>query len=132
MKKMKEKRVSGRAMRLVAFLAFVAAALAAPLPALAADEAAADPGNPSVRRLNRGFQNTVLGWAELPQGIREIGERHGVGAAATWGLVFGSGRAIQRTAIGIFEVLTFPFGFGQGNKPLIEPEYVLSKYGRDQ
>ena len=95
--------------------------------AMAAQEAEpADSRNPFARRLTRGLSNTAFGWLELPQGIRNIGERHGVGAAATWGVLQGSGRAIQRTAIGIFEVLTFPFGFGHDAKPMIEPESVFS------
>ncbi len=130
--KAKEKRLKARVVGIAA--AFTLAAVCAPLAAYAApaEDAAppADRGNPVIRKLNRGFQNTALGWAELPQGIRDIGERHGVGAAATWGVIHGTGRAIQRTAIGIFEMLTFPFGFGHDSKPLIEPEFVFQDDGK--
>jgi len=77
------------------------------------------------RKLQRGASNTALGWIEIPVGIEEIGNKHGVGAAATWGVLHGVGRAIQRTAVGIFEILTFPFGLPQNFGPIIEPEFVL-------
>ena len=129
MKKAKEKRARGPMVRITAALALIA--FCAPMAAHAADETPpAESENPVLRKLNRGLQNTALGWAELPQGIRDIGERHGVGAAATWGVIHGTGRAIQRTAIGIFEMLTFPFGFGQEAKPLIEPEFVFQDDGK--
>lgn len=77
------------------------------------------------RKLGRGISNTALGWVELPAGIQQIGEQHGVGAAATWGILHGAGRTVQRTAVGIFELLTFPFGVPQDFEPLIEPEFPL-------
>jgi len=77
------------------------------------------------RKLGRGASNTALGWLEFPTGIQEIGEQHGVGAAATWGVLHGAGRTVQRTAVGIFELLTFPFGVPQDFEPLIEPEFIL-------
>lgn len=79
------------------------------------------------KKLQRGASNAGLGWLEVPVGIQEIGNKHGIGAAATWGLLHGSGRAVQRTAVGLFEILTFPFSLTQDNKPMIEPEFVLDK-----
>ena len=71
---------------------------------------------------------TGLGWVDLPRGIEEVGQKHGVGAAATWGVLQGTGQAVQRTAVGIFEVLTFPFGMSQDFEPLIEPEFPLDEH----
>jgi putative exosortase-associated protein (TIGR04073 family) len=79
----------------------------------------------SARKLGRGLSNTALGWIELPTGIHDMGKKHGAGAAATWGLLYGAGRAIQRTALGVYEVFTFPFGIPDDFEPLIEPEYML-------
>jgi len=79
------------------------------------------------KRLRRGAANAGLGWLEVPAGVQEIGSQHGIGAAATWGVLHGSGRAVQRTAVGLFEILTFPFKLTQDNKPIIEPEFVLDK-----
>lgn len=122
------------------FLAVLAAALLASAPGLAAAEEAAQPqpasseqpkSEPALdlmgKRLRRGAANTGLGWLEIPAGVQEIGHQHGIGAAATWGLVHGTGRAVQRTAVGLFEIVTFPFPLTQNNKPIIEPEFVLDK-----
>jgi len=86
-----------------------------------------DYGQAVGRKLQRGASNIAFGWVEIPAGISEIGNKHGVGAAATWGVVHGVGRAIQRTAVGIFEVITFPVGLPQNFEPIIEPEYVLGQ-----
>lgn len=96
-------------------------------PAFAADEYADDYASLTGRKLGRGVSNTAFGWVELPGGIEEIGKQHGVGAAATWGVLHGAGRAVQRTAIGIFEVLTFPFGTPENFEPLIEPEFPFQE-----
>lgn len=79
------------------------------------------------KKLRRGAANAGLGWLEVPAGIQEIGSHHGVGAAATWGLVHGTGRAVQRTAVGLFEIVTFPFALTQNYEPIIQPEFVLDK-----
>lgn len=75
-------------------------------------------------KLKRGAGNVALGWAEVPIGVRHIGEKHGLGAAATWGILHGIGRAVQRTAVGVYEVATFPVPL-EGEKPLMEPAYVF-------
>jgi putative exosortase-associated protein (TIGR04073 family) len=73
-------------------------------------------------KLNRGVYNAALGWLELPVGIKEAGAKHGVGAAATWGVLNGIGSAIQRTAVGIFEIVTFPVGIPKNFEPIIDEE----------
>ncbi len=98
-----------------------------------AEEGGHSPDYPSQagRKLGRGIANTALGWAELPAGIEDIGKKHGVGAAATLGVIHGVGRTVQRTAVGIFEILTFPFGLPQDFEPLIEPEFPLQQSNSD-
>lgn len=109
-------------MRSLAYRALLSAVLVlTAAPAFAAQDYAELTG----RKLGRGLSNTALGWVELPGGIQEVGEKHGIGAAATWGVLHGAGRAVQRTAIGVFEVLTFPFGTPENYEPLIEPEFVF-------
>lgn len=79
------------------------------------------------KKLRRGTANAGLGWLEVPAGVQEIGNEYGFGAAATWGVLHGTGRAVQRTAVGLFEIVTFPFALTQDYKPIIEPEFVLDK-----
>ena len=115
--------------------ASIALALAAAFFGIAADARADEGGGHSDdygqlvgRKLGRGASNTAFGWVELPTGIHDIGEKHGVGAAMTWGVIHGTGRTVQRTAVGIFELLTFPFGVPKDFEPMIEPEFVLSEH----
>jgi putative exosortase-associated protein (TIGR04073 family) len=75
-------------------------------------------------KLKRGLSNLSLGWFEVPGGVSDIGEKHGVGAAATWGLLHGIGKAVQRTAVGVFEVITFPVGLPKNFEPILEPEFL--------
>jgi putative exosortase-associated protein (TIGR04073 family) len=107
-------------------LAGLLLALPASAEAVSAPVKKSTPLDMMGKRLSRGSANTALGWLEIPAGVREIGNKHGVGAAATWGVIHGSGRAVQRTAVGLFELFTFPFTLTQENKPMIEPEFVLS------
>lgn len=129
MKKAAAKLKKGDGMNRIVLGFFLAAAMIVALPSREAQAAEhygkEDYGQLVGRKLGRGTANTALGWLELPNGIQDVGEEHGVGAAATWGVVHGVGRAVQRTAVGIFEVLTFPFGVPQDFEPLIEPEFVL-------
>ena len=129
MKKEIVKLTKGDRMNRIVLAFFLAAAtiIALPHDAGAAEEhyGKEDYGQLAGRKLGRGAANTALGWLELPNGISDVGEQHGIGAAATWGVIHGAGRAVQRTAVGIFEVLTFPFGVPQDFEPMIEPEFVL-------
>ena len=96
------------------------------LPALAADLEEEDHEKPYLgrlaSRLERGVSNVFHGVGELPAGIEEIGNKHGFGAAATWGVIHGAGRAVQRTAMGIFEILTSPLGVTEELEPIGEPK----------
>lgn len=116
--------------RLIAFSLIVALCL---IPGIsrAQDSEQASPSvlaSPDVagRKLKRGFHNLLLGWIEIPKGIESIGSQHGVGAAATLGFLHGAGRAIQRTATGVFDVLTFPLDTGDGYGAMIESEFDAS------
>lgn len=80
-----------------------------------------------TRKLKRGFHNLFLGWIEIPQGVESIGSQHGVGAAATLGVLHGAGRAVQRTATGLFDILTFPLDTGDGYGAMIESEFDREK-----
>jgi putative exosortase-associated protein (TIGR04073 family) len=79
-------------------------------------------GSPATK-LGRGVTNVLTGWIEIPKhtitGVfnANVTPLEGVGV----GLARGFGRAIERTGIGAFEVLTFPI---PGYYPLLCPEYI--------
>ena len=110
------------------FLAAWAAALA---PECAAyelspiDNSRRDYGTGATRKLGRGLSNTGLGWVEVFKGMQDVSDESGFWAGTTWGPIYGTLNAIRRTATGVYETATFPFGGPNQFEPILEPEYVL-------
>jgi putative exosortase-associated protein (TIGR04073 family) len=71
------------------------------------DPPAADHG--PTRKLARGLSNMVFGWAEIPVTIGKVNSEEGNSAAASYGVVRGTGRAFARFGAGFYEVLLWPF-----------------------
>jgi putative exosortase-associated protein (TIGR04073 family) len=71
------------------------------------DPPGADHG--STRKLARGLSNLVFGWAEIPVTIGKVNSEEGNSAAASYGVVRGTGRAFARLGAGFYEVLLWPF-----------------------
>lgn len=74
-------------------------------------------------KLGRGLTNTTLGWMELLIQPRELIQRdrrwpQAVLEGIPRGLAFG----VARTAVGLYEVVTFPLPYPKGYVPIIEPE----------
>jgi putative exosortase-associated protein (TIGR04073 family) len=79
-----------------------------------------------LRKLSRGLANTVTGLLEIPLTISVVSQEEGPVAGMSWGLFLGTGAAITRTAVGLIEVLTFPFPLpATGYAPLLRPEFLL-------
>jgi putative exosortase-associated protein (TIGR04073 family) len=74
-----------------------------------------------MRQLGRGLANVVAGVWEVPYNIYRVKENDGDMAGATYGTIRGVARFVTREVVGVFEVLTFPFGWS----PIIEPEFPL-------
>jgi putative exosortase-associated protein (TIGR04073 family) len=62
-----------------------------------------------TRKLARGLSNLVFGWAEIPVTIGQVNNEEGNSAAASHGVVRGTGRAFVRFGAGFYEVLFWPF-----------------------
>jgi putative exosortase-associated protein (TIGR04073 family) len=82
--------------------------------------------DPTVRRapadqLGRGAGNILFGWMEIYKNMVRIGRDEGDIAGATKGVGLGLWRTSVRGVVGVFELVTFPFGWS----PVIEPEYVF-------
>lgn len=84
------------------------------LPALAdiQDPPAADYG--PTRKLARGLSNMAFGWAEIPVTIGKINTEEGNAAAASYGVVKGTGRAFARFGGGFYEALLWPIPVYKG------------------
>ncbi|MCA9395704.1 MAG: exosortase system-associated protein, TIGR04073 family [Candidatus Omnitrophica bacterium] len=75
-----------------------------------------------TQKLDRGLNNTLFGWKELPAEIDNYSRERDWFEAMTTGVAEGFGRGFTRTGIGIAEVASFPFESTENNEPLIRPE----------
>ena len=76
------------------------------------DPPAADYG--PTRKLSRGIANIFLAPAEIPVTIGKVNEDEGNAAAATFGVIKGSGRAFARFGVGFYEALLWPIPVYKG------------------
>jgi putative exosortase-associated protein (TIGR04073 family) len=89
--------------------------------------------DPTVRRapadqFGRGVSNILFGAVEVWRNMVRVGRDEGDLAGATKGLGLGLWRTGVREVVGVFELVTFPFGWSA----IVEPEYVFqSAYTTD-
>lgn len=81
--------------------------------------------NNAFNKLGRGLINTATGWLEIPKKIYNISKNDNLFLGITIGTFKGLGWGISRTAVGIYEIITFPFPIPEGYKPIIDPEFVF-------
>lgn len=82
-----------------------------------------------LRKLGRGLANIVTGWTELPITISQNYKKRGHNiAGAFYGLPVGIVRGVSRTAIGVYEIVTFPLPIPEHYKPIMEPEFVTESH----
>lgn len=94
-------------------------AVAAPVKVLT-QKMSTYPAGP-IQKLERGFNNAVFGWTEIPKRIVDQTKAwHNPLIGGAQGLFQGSCKAFARTASGISEVLTFPIG--RYDKPRVLPD----------
>ncbi len=79
-----------------------------------------------LRKLGRGVANVTTSTLEVPKSIQESFYDDGPAAAATYGLLDGIYKFIVRTAVGVFEIVTFPFPIPEEYAPVVEPEFLFS------
>lgn len=92
----------------------------------AADTAYADT---AARKLGRGIANTATCVLEIPVQMIKTGEQEGAISACSIGLIKGLMYTIGRCAVGVYEIVTFPFPIPARYEPIIEPEFVVSPRG---
>ena len=102
------------------------------VPAFAVEEpspnevARTDYGAGAGKKLGRGLANTAFGWLDIPKGIEKVGDENNFIAAATWGVIYGTGNAVVRTLAGVYEVVTFPIPAPANFEPLVKPEFPIN------
>ncbi len=81
------------------------------------------PQGSMLRKLERGGANLLLGGLEFAHDFRQP-DRGGL--VPPWVIGFGKGfyYTLERTLVGVYEIVTFPIPIPQDYLPIIEPEFV--------
>ncbi|MEO6872946.1 MAG: exosortase system-associated protein, TIGR04073 family [Chthoniobacterales bacterium] len=104
------------------------AAFAATAAADIQDPPAADFG--PTRKLSRGVANMFFGVAEIPVTIGRVNEIEGNSAAASYGVIKGTGRAFARIGVGFYEALLWPIPVYEGTyKPVLRSDIPWIRRG---
>lgn len=106
--------------RLLVALPVLALVLGAAGPARAGDSI----GTRMALKALRGVENTALGFVtEVPKTVYSDSVDRGIPYGVTVGALRGVGVGILRTAIGVYELATFPVPLPKDYKPLLYPEF---------
>lgn len=83
---------------------------------------------PAFRKFRRGFCNMCTFPMEVGKQMSVVGEAHGIGWAATVGLVKGILFSAARAVTGVYETVTFPLPLPAGYKPIMnDPEFFWTE-----
>ncbi len=79
-----------------------------------------------IEKLGRGLGNAVSGWLELPLTMKNTYKRKDPATSLCTGTLIGAFKAIGRTAVGVFEAVTFLFPIPENYAPILPPlEYAI-------
>lgn len=81
-----------------------------------------------IRKLGRGLANAVTGVVEIPKKVILISKKDNPALGLTWGLVKGAAVGLLRTAVGVYETVTFPIPAPADYEPMIQPEFVFQEW----
>jgi len=86
-----------------------------------------------AKKFCRGALNATTAIFEIPANIFKTAKEEGAGMGATYGAVKGAFRFVQRTAVGILEMINFPFPVPKDYEPIMtDPEYFFGKEEREE
>lgn len=91
----------------------------APEAALAAPKSRYTP----ARKFQRGISNTTLGILTIPGQMTAQTRERGAAVGLPLGFVMGLGWFVASEVVGVWELLTCPFPFPAGYKPILDPEF---------
>lgn len=81
-----------------------------------------------MRKLGRGLANSLTGAVEIPKKMYLISKSDNVLMGMTWGLVKGAAVGLLRTAVGVFETVTFPIPAPADYEVMLSPEFVFEEW----
>ena len=76
-------------------------------------------------KLGRGFCNTAFGWVEIFYQVGVLSKTERWPIAVAGGLPKGILYGVLRTAVGVYELATFPVPLPEHYRPIMEPEFVI-------
>jgi putative exosortase-associated protein (TIGR04073 family) len=76
-----------------------------------------------ARKVGRGFSNTTLGLLAIPGQMYKQSEERGAAIGVPLGFVMGLGWFVATEVVGVWEIVTCPFEFPKGYRPIIDPEF---------
>lgn len=103
--------------------AFLVLVLACPL----AQAASLEPGGTPLRKLQRGFLNAALSPIELLYAIRKENQKDSFPPGWLIGIGKGSLATVGRAAVGLLEIVSFPFEMPKDYQPIVNPEFAWQK-----
>ena len=86
-------------------------------------DAGADSRYTPARKVGRGFSNTTLGVLAIPGQMVKQSEERGAAIGVPLGFVMGLGWFVATELVGVWEIVTCPFEFPKGYRPIIDPEF---------
>jgi len=78
------------------------------------------------KKIYRGVVNTLTGWVELPKNMYMTSVDDNPLSSIGIGVVNGIKWMIVRTAVGVYETLTFPIPVPKGYAPIMQPEFAFN------
>lgn len=110
-------RRRGRSPLGILLLSVILLGLALPGPGLA------EPEYTPARKVGRGFSNLGLGVLAIPGQMVKQADEMGAAKGVPLGFAMGLGWFVTTELVGVWEILTSPFEFPKGFRPIIEPEF---------
>ena len=84
-------------------------------------------GQDVINKLGRGVANLFTGWIEFPKEIINVTSSDGDVKGLFVAPIVGLWKALGRTFVGLYEIVTFPIPLPAGYEPIVYPEYVIGE-----
>ena len=88
--------------------------------------------HPAFEKLGRGASNALLGWLEIPTSIHQRYSKSDTAASTLTGLVYGVFKGAVRTAVGLYETVTFFLPYPENFAPILPTQDYLNKTTKRQ
>ena len=88
--------------------------------------------HPAFQKLGRGLSNALAGWMELPVNVQERYSRSDTGGSFFTGVAYGLVKGVVRTAVGVYETVTFFLPYPENFAPILPTLEYFQKTSKRQ